>query len=653
MRKIEVETHINNLISERFFAGMRKIIIQQQKNKFTRTTEYIKSNDIEKKELLRLNYKLWFDSISNFFLSYKSIYALHPLVLRELKIREFASQEVIRVKADYLYDEIEFSAYYPTHYNQSMTKEIEDCISDLKNPKFSHIVDNFISKTDTERTPHEPLTTAELKYSAFYLFGFSPEYVTLLLAKLYTVGLITNPETNGWNIDDDIIEDIVTVLNQKYPEEKILQHKRVFTDKIIDRYNQECIRPIIISNKYFPKFIKETIEFGNIEFEAEHEDIDLVKIYEFIFYVTLSTQMKNSIYDTSSIEIVVGNKVLKEQANIIIYGEENWEELSGQIIKRISNNADIGKKQVVVIPEITPDTVLKPLDIYAYSYQSKRPPRYGIGRFVTQVLEKYSIGINNEHDNIINELIDSKAVRLIKTMLHPQENAVVLINWIIEYMPTLLDLEYFTELNEKIELVSTNDLTLESVLAEIDRIIEAGFEASGFQFDDEPPSQAKINLLNAVALKNNLKIDESIYKSSVKIDMFLAKYPPDEPIKVGSCPECNSLVLQKEFTKPGTGEVMYYFACEKFSKTVGCSFSLWDSYVYNFFSNKFVELFTIEERADTLKKILSKKKGYLFNGFIAKNQKPYDARVYAEEYIERDTKKKKWGFSLDFVNKRK
>ncbi len=66
MRKIEVETHINNLISERFFAGMRKIIIQQQKNKFTRTTEYIKSNDIEKKELLRLNYKLWFDSISNF-----------------------------------------------------------------------------------------------------------------------------------------------------------------------------------------------------------------------------------------------------------------------------------------------------------------------------------------------------------------------------------------------------------------------------------------------------------------------------------------------------------------------------------------------------------------------------------------------------------
>ncbi|MFA6195239.1 MAG: DNA topoisomerase [Sulfurimonas sp.] len=653
IEKFEIENKINNLLSEKLFAGIRKIIVKQQKEKFIKTTEYLKSSDIEKRELLNSNYKQWFESLSTFFLSYKTIYALHPIVLREIKIREFASEEVIRVKADYIYDEIEFSAYYPTHYNQSMTKEIEDCISDLKNQKYSHIVDNFISKTDTERTPHEPLTTAELKYSAFYLFGFKPERVTELSKKLFHAKLITNPETNGWLINDAIAEDIITVLNQKYPEEKILQHKRNFTDKIVDRYSQECIRPTMISSKYFPKNIRESFEFKSIKIEVEYEDVDLIKLYEFIFYITLSTQMKNSVYDTSSIEIVVGNKKLKEQANVLIEGEDNWEELTGQIIKRITHNADTNKKQTIVLPEIAPDVILKPLDIYAYSYQSKRPPRYGIGRFVTQVLEKYSIGINKEHDEIIKELIESKAVRLIKTMLHPQENAVMLINWMILHMPLLLDLEYLSELNEKIEMASNNEITISSILDEIDRIINAAFESSGFVFDDEPPSLAKINLLKSVAMKNNLTIDKSVYESSIKIDMILAKYPAAEPIKIGSCPECNSLVYQKEFIKSDTGEIQYYFSCEKYNKHTGCSFSMWDSYVKKFFSDKALELFTVEERASTLKKILSKKKGYLFNGFIAKNQKPYDARVFTETYEDRDTKQKKWVFALDFVKTRK
>jgi DNA topoisomerase-1 len=652
-QKKEVEAEINNLLSEKFFSGIRKIIVQQQKEKYIKTTEYIKSSDAEKKERLRLNYKIWFDSVSSFFLSYKTLYALHPIILRELKIREFSSEEVIRVKADYIYDDVEFSLYYPTHFNSSMTKEIEDCISDLKNEKYSHIVDNFISKTDTERSPHEPLTTAELKYSAFYLFGFEPEHVTHLCKKLFNAKLITYPETNGWLISDDIVEDIITVLNQKYPEEKILQHKRVYTDKIVDRYSHECIRPTTISTKYFPKNIESTLEFKSIKLDAEQEDDDLIKLYEFIFYITLSTQMKNSIYDTSSIEVVVGNNKLKEVANVVMKGEENWEELTGQIIKRLTNNADTNKKQVVVIPVIAPDTILKPLDIYAYSYQSKRPPRYGVGRFVTQVLEKHGIGINDEHDEIIKELINSKAVRLIKTMMHPQENAVILVSWMMEYMPLLLDLEYFSELNEKIDLASNGEITTSSVLNEINRIIEAAFEMSGFEFEDEEPSQAKINLLKAVAQKNNLHINEDIYRSNVKIDMILAKYPMPDPIKIGSCPECNSLVYQKEFSNKITGEIQYYFSCEKFSKLTGCSFSLWDSYVHKFFSDKAKELFTIEERADTLRKILSKKKGYLFNGFVGKNEKTYDAKIYMEPYKDRDTQQKKWGFALDFVKTKK
>ncbi len=652
MTSQEVEHEINILLHEKFFAGIKKYIVQKEKDRFVKTAEYSGSKD--KKTILNKSYKTWFNSVSCFFLGYKSIYALQPLVARELKIREFSSEEVIRVKADYIYNGIEFSAYYPLHYNSSMSKEIEDCIAELKNPILEHSVSSYIERTNTERSPHEPLTTAELKYSSFYLFGFEPNYVTLLAELLYKANLITNPETNGWRVDDDIVDDIVVLLNDKYGADKVLQYKRVFTDKIVDREKQECIRPTNLKSDFFPKKINLTDNFQSIQFENDKEKEDAKKLYEFIFYITLSTQMRNSMYDTSSIEITVGDKILKEQAHVLLPGEDNWELLTGAVINSIANNESSYKKPTLVLPNIAQDTILMPLDIYSYSYNSKRPPRYGMGRFVTQILEKNSIGTNKEHDEIINELVNAKAIKLIKTMLHPQENAVILISWMAEYLPKLLDFEYKKELEEKIELVCTDDISLQSLLNEITRLIEDAFTQSGFVYSDEKPSPQKLAHVKKVAQKNNAALTEEILASSAKIDIFLAQFPEEQPIKIGSCPECNALVFQKEYVKPGTGEVLYYFSCENFSKgEEGCHFSIWDSFVHKFFSDKAIEFHTVKERANALTKILSKKKGYLFNGFIGQNSKPYDAKVFAESYMDRKTTKKKWGFSLEFSKQKR
>ena len=83
-------------------------------------------------------------------------------------------------------------------------------------------------------------------------------------------------------------------MNEHFGTEKVLQYKRVYKDKNIDRYNQECIRPTVISNNRFPKNLYKLEEFQNINFESERERHDANKLYELIFYITLATQMKNS-----------------------------------------------------------------------------------------------------------------------------------------------------------------------------------------------------------------------------------------------------------------------------------------------------------------------------------------------------------------------
>ena len=653
----EIDGYINKLLSEKFFSGMRKIIVEEQKIKLMKTTEYKKGTSDEKRELTNLNYKLWYKSVSTFFLSYKSIYALHPLVSQEMKIREFTSEEIIRIKANYNYLETNFSAHYPINFNNAMRKEIEECIRELKNN--SHILDRYVYKTDTEKIPPPPLTTAQLKNSAFYLLSFELEYVTELSNKLYKAGLITNPETNGWHIEDGVVEDIINVLNHKYKHEKVLQQKRKYFDKVIDREEKECIRPTMVTMKYFPKFIKECDEFimhfppyssdsKREKHNIEQEHKDLIALYEFIFYSTLATQMKNSIYDTSIIGITVGEKKLEEQANVLISGEENWEKLMGGIRKKIARNSDTFEKAIVKIPNIPMNNELIPLSIYDYKFNSKRPPRFGKGRFLIQVLEKYNIGINSEHDNIIKELVDSNAIRVIESMLHPQENSIIMIEWISKHMPLLLNLDYFRELQEKINLVVSGELTLNSIIEEISTIIDEGFKSSGYELNEEKPSDAKIRLLKSVVLKHKLSVDESVYESNIKIDMILAQYPVAIPIKIGSCPECNSIVYQKEFINEG-GEVVYYFSCEKFSKEGECAFRIWDSYIYKFFSEKSLILHTIKERAKALEKILSKKRGHVFTGLLKKDKKPLEAKVYINPYEDRYSKKTKWSFSLRFL----
>jgi len=87
MKSIEnTENEINKIIQEKLFYGIRKMILEDRKNKLLKSFEYNSLNNNEKKKLLNNRYKLWFDEISTFFLSYKSIIALYPSTKNFCKI---------------------------------------------------------------------------------------------------------------------------------------------------------------------------------------------------------------------------------------------------------------------------------------------------------------------------------------------------------------------------------------------------------------------------------------------------------------------------------------------------------------------------------------------------------------------------------------
>ncbi len=649
LTQTEAYAELSNLLHNKLFSGIREIIIEQEKIKLVNSKSFANLSELEKKDTFNKYYKKWYQEISNFFLSYQSIIALHRLVERELKIREFESEQITRIKVDYAHNDIEFSAYLPTHYSSDMEQEIDDTISYLKQKDLNHVVVNYIEKKDHEKEPPPPLTLSESKYSAFYLFGFEPSYTTKLLQGLFNAGLITQPETIGWNIEDDFVEDIIVYLSEYYEEQQILQYKRSYNSKSVDR-SSECIRPTNLFHNYTPQYIIATTEFKSIDFD-NIEKKDAAKLYAFIFNMTIATQMKNSIYDISSVEIQVGDKILMEKANVVLPGQENWEVLIGDTIRKIDSNAIGINKTITYLPEFKFEDRLYPINIYAYTYNSRRPFRFGVGRFLTQILEKNNIAKNEEQDKVINELIASRAVMLVGNMLHPQENSIITITWLLKYAPILLEQSFFIEIQEKLEAAVSGDIEIDTILQQFETIIDAGFSLANFTPKHTKPSQAKLKLFHAVVAKHNLKIDPSTYESNIQIDKILAQYPMEQPVKVGNCPKCNNVVSRHEYLKDKN--TLYYFMCENGGRKGTCSFAMWDSYIEKFFSLKGIELFTIEERTDVLKKILARKRGYLFTDLISKTQKKYDAKIFVEAYIDRDSKEEKWQFGMNFQNQKR
>ena len=650
MNRSEIITLINNNIHENLFTKVRDLILNKKKDRLIHTEDYNTLTGQEKKDYLNNNYKNWYKETEHFYLDLHSIFALKEVVEREKSIELFASENITVVKVDYNYNGEDFTLSYGVRYTDDLKKELDDCILDLSNTKYKHVVDNFNIVKDAEKIPPKPLTNAGLKYNCIYGMSFKPKYTTEIANMLYNAKLITDISTNGYAIDDEIVEEIISLLSKKYSQEQVLEYKREFIDKTTDR-SSECIRPIHFTEDYYPKQIEHTPEFQNIEFASSKDKEAAKRIYELIFYITISTQLKNSIYDNSSISIVCGNKKLKQTANKIIENQENWELVSGKIMRNINQNANPDIiTSVISLPEIPQGEYLTPINIYPRSYDSRRPKRYGIGRFIIQILEKHRIGFSNEYDRIVDNILSTNACVEKANILYPQSSLMFFMEWLEQYLPSFLDYEYLNELEEKIQSTINNELTIDSILNEITTLINNALTAANINITSTPPSEKKLLLVKKVALKNSISLDNSILNSSAKCDIFLSQYGQfEEEQKIGHCPNCNSFIYKKSFLD-NKGNTKYYFACEKFSKQ--CSFSLWDDYINKYFTNKGLELYSIEDRIDIFKKILSRKRGYLIAGMLNSSNKPYNAKVLLTSYYTED-KKEKWKFDLKFENDKK
>lgn len=581
--------------------------------------------------------------------------ALHILVEREKEVMSFVEEDKYRVLVEYIKHGIPFRMTVPIDFFEHTKKEMNDLIAQLSNPSQKHIVLGYKPET-TPRSPYPPLITSRMQRGAWYLFGIEPDQTMKIAQDLFHAGLITYHRTESYNISDDAVIDIITYLRNIYPDELVVQQKRAFKAKPGAHQAHEAIRPTNFTQEYSAENIEDSPLFIASKLAKEHAEL-----YSYIWYVAISTQMADALYDTSSAIMQVGQVKLVGNANIYALGwseheqrvipQSGWKQLYGQFIEPAEKDDDDIPDTETVLPRLKIGEEIKMLDVKVIKSTTRRPPRYGVGRFIT-TLENKKIGRPSTFASIYKKLISTKVVSLKNgNMLQPLSLGITIDDWITENSPWLNSIEHTIDFHEKLEMIEQGIIkSPDPIVKEYSELISEVANKIGWVDPDTlAPSPDQIKLAEKIIEAKGLRgiNRENLFSSRAKIRMFLDANPLPKINSLGKCPKCKtSEVFQKTYVNQETKEESDYFTCAN----KNCDFRIWEKSVDDFFVRFKIDL-NKSELADAISKILSKNNGYQFMGFINKDNEAFDPIVHFEE---REYKGKiYWGPAFSFKSKKK
>lgn len=639
------EYAINNLFANQLSKVIKSNIIENRvieyKEKFPRAS-FSEINNLS---------KVWYNQLQNFYVLLPTLAGLSWIVKAERNILAYDPKNIYRIAVQYNKDGENFMVPYSTVYTDETIQERTDMLEYLRSSTTIHKVSFYQREMKDIRPSYRPIILSFLQSKMFYLYNFPIAYSTKIARRLFHSGLITDPSTNSYNIPYSYSTELIRYLNEKYGEEYVQQNPREY--KSNDNDDDRCaILPTHFEKMYDPKKVENTHEFSLISFDSVKMKKDTLLMYSLIFKVTEWIQMKDAIYDVSTLQIKAGNKILEARSNYLVdvydpHLDQNveqkcWRMVNTELLSALSSSEDQPiEGRVNILPELSYDETLHVASVDFFTTSPKRPPRYGVGRFNTQILGGKGIGTASSYHIIQNNLLMANLVSLAGTILHPAQAAMETIEWCEKHIPLFLDEKHIQEYWSRLDAIRFSGDSPEQLVSEYTFTIDEILKNIGFK-EISILTEKQITLAKSIILKNHIQIEneEQFFNDYEKVKTLIDMYAKnDNKVEdaLFKCPICRQgYVFKKEYVNTQSGEISPYYACEH-SKC----FVMFDKKIDDFFIAKGMDL-NESERLEALKNISSKqhlkKNGYMFKGFMGKNRKPYEAKVKIDTFTTQANK---------------
>ena len=273
-----------------------------------------------------------------------------------------------------------------------------------------------LTKSERKRKTYAPYTTSKLQQDAVNRLGFGAKRTMQVAQGLYegvdlgkelgTVGLITYMRTDSTRVSDDALNSVREHITSTYGKENLPKDVNVFKSKKNSQDAHEAIRPT--SLEYAPDKVK------------KHLKDEQFKLYKLIWDRFVASQMKEAVYDQTSIEVEAkprsgsstymlraSGRVLKFAGWLEVYGTGAEEPQAGS--EDVAEKDAEGKEEPegeATLPELAEGEILDlltPPGVLAEQKFTQPPARYNEGSLVRE-LEERGIGRPSTYAEIISKV---------------------------------------------------------------------------------------------------------------------------------------------------------------------------------------------------------------------------------------------------------
>lgn len=379
--------------------------------------------------------------------------ALRMIVERELEIEAFNPQEYWTIESD---DEFENQAFSAKLTQLEGEKVKQFTITNDQAAENAHRILNAaadgkllvqtVEKKQRKRNPSPPFTTSTLQQEASRKLGFGAQKTMRTAQKLYEgidigagqVGLITYMRTDSVSLSNDALNDIRTLISQKYGNQALPPEPRFYKTKAKNAQEaHEAIRPSSAMND--PEQIK--AHLGNDEY----------RLYALIWKRTVACQMMHATLDTVSVDLACGPQNMFRATGSTIRDPG--------FMRVYTEGLDDNKKDDTrenILPPLKEGDKVDLKEIRLEQHFTEPPPRFSEATLV-KTLEEYGIGRPSTYASIITTLLDREYAELENKRFHPTDVGRVVAKFLTQHFTQYVDYDFTAQLEDTLDEISRGE----------------------------------------------------------------------------------------------------------------------------------------------------------------------------------------------------
>lgn len=370
--------------------------------------------------------------------------AVRLIVEREREIKKFKPDEyweifceVTKTKEKKIKLTVKLARIDDTKASVTNKKDADEVIAGLNEAKYKILA---INKKEVKKNPNPPFTTSTMTQAAASLHHWSAKKTMSVAQRLYEEGLITYHRTDSTNIASSAIKKVRSFIEKEYGRNYLPEKPRFYKTKSKSAQEaHEAIRPTKMK-----AIIKVSGRYGK----------DAEKLYGLIWSKFVACQMKEAIYNETTIEVegVDGKKYLLRISGRITKFD-GWR----KVIKKTGNNEE------QELPALTVNDKLELVKVIPQQKFTEPPPRYNEASII-RTLEKLGIGRPSTYAPIISTIQMRNYVEKKERKFYSTPVGVAVNDFLLANFPDVFEYSFTAKMESDLDEIAKGEKEWEKLI---------------------------------------------------------------------------------------------------------------------------------------------------------------------------------------------